>query len=636
MKKIFNFALTAALVGGLSLSVTSCKSDEEVVDLITPSTVTIDNDLISHGIVTDMENTVVEVPVKCDGKWIAILAIDDEEDNEKDLWVKIQDWQGFYEGNQTLRLHFDDNMTGVDRATTLTIANSQGELQTVPVRQNYTWKGQAPTNSSAQAFQNKGVGYGIDYNYLLNLKGIRYRSSGDNASASIQNSMSEDGSVSFNPLMCKKSENIYHLSTIDKLCQAGAMGGDKDAYVEEPIEIANLKAQMLDSTMVVDGKLKIGLQVDANIGPVSFSIKGKYLDKRRQERNYVDYTIIRNAPMYDVMTSPASITTYAERNQSRDLTSTTNFIKLVRDTRADFILRNSFLSDKSVLGSDSLTNEQRKIIDGLFKKQLVRYSFGGVFSSHFEACLSKLYNHITLRLAGGLPVNSAQADRVCAELDDHYGPFIIAGAQVGGSMVIQLKLDTLRLDGEINVDGKANVEALVVEGYAEASYREKGFHRMRYYQPSIHIYGGDAHGTEEELLRIVYSDNPNDHETWITMLSGWLDSMKSKADEGDLSEAAPISFTAVPIWNFFFDTDMAAYVRSYFMNKYKTRKISDYLDIIDDVPDHKTFIELLNDFREDEPDGENVKFDQTAASEDDWELPGEGEDEEEEDWDFVD
>ena len=203
-------------------------------------------------------------------------------------------------------------------------------------------------------------------------------------------------------------------------------------------------------------------------------------------------------------------------------------------------------------------------------------------------------------------------------------------------MVIQLKLDTLRLDGEINVDGKANVEVLVVEGYADASYREKGFHRMRYYQPSIHIYGGDAHGTEEELLRIIYSDNPNDHETWITMLSGWLDSMKSKADEGDLSEAAPISFTAVPIWNFFFDTDMAAYVRSYFMNKYKTRKIADYLDIIDDVPDHKTFIELLNDFREGETDGENVKFDQTAADEDDWELPGEGEDEEEEDWDFVD
>ena len=56
MKKIFNYALAAALVGGLSLSVTSCKSDEDVVvEQFTPSTVTIDNDLIAHGVVTDME-----------------------------------------------------------------------------------------------------------------------------------------------------------------------------------------------------------------------------------------------------------------------------------------------------------------------------------------------------------------------------------------------------------------------------------------------------------------------------------------------------------------------------------------------------------------------------------------------------
>ena len=82
MKKIFNYALAAALVGGLSLSVTSCKSDEDVVEQFTPSTVTLDNDLISHGVVTDMENTVVEVPVKCDGDWVAILAIDDAADDD--------------------------------------------------------------------------------------------------------------------------------------------------------------------------------------------------------------------------------------------------------------------------------------------------------------------------------------------------------------------------------------------------------------------------------------------------------------------------------------------------------------------------------------------------------------------------
>jgi hypothetical protein len=95
------------------------------------------------------------------------------------------------------------------------------------------------------------------------------------------------------------------------------------------------------------------------------------------------------------------------------------------------------------------------------------------------------------------------------------------------------------------------------------------------------------------------------------MLSGWLDSMKSDAEQGNLSKAVPISFTVVPIWNYFGETEVSAYVRSYFMNKYRTRKIQDYLDIIDDVPDHKSFIQMLNGQREGEPDSEEPKFENT-------------------------
>lgn len=611
MKKIFNYALAVALVGGLSLGVSSCKSDAEVVDLLDPSTVTLDKDILSHGIETDLENTVIEVPIKCDGDWVAILSIDDKAADSKNSWVKIQNWKGVYNGNQTLRLQFDDNMTGVDRSTTLTVANSEGEIQTVPVRQTYTWKGQAPTNSSAQSFQNKGVGYGIDYNYLLNLKSIKYRSSAEDASASIQNSQSKDGTVSFNPLKCKKVENIYHLSTIDQLCQAGKMGKDKDAYVEEPIEIANLQAQMLDSALVAHDSLSIGLRIDASIGPVSFCIEGRYIDARDQDRNYIDYTIIRNAPVYDVMTSPASIVTYAERNATTDDLATDQFIERVDKMEANYLKINSKKKNQSGIGEDGLTDQQRKTIEALYDKFVTSTSYGGVFSSHFETCMSKLYNYIMIPLINDEPINQTQADLVCAELDDRYGPFIIAGGQFGGSMVIQLKLDTLRLEGEINVDGKAQLEVAVVEGGADAYYREEGFRRLRSYYPTINIYGGDATRTEEELLRIVFSDNPDDHELWIDMLSGWLDSMKSDAEKGNLSQAVPISFTTVPIWNYFGETEVSAYVRSYFMNKYRTRKISEYLDIIDKVPDHKTFIEMLNGWRDGEPDAPEPTFENT-------------------------
>lgn len=613
MKKLFNYVLAAVLLGSVSLGVTSCKSDEDTVETVKPSTLTIDDGYLINGIETGMESSVVEVPIKCDGDWIAVLSIDDDEDDSSHYWVKIQNWKGFYNGNQTLAFQFDENNTGVDRTTKLTLANNWGDTKEVTVRQTHT-----ATNSSAAAFQGKGIGYGIDYNYLLNLKGIKYRSSTEDASAAIQNAQADGGAVSFNPQKCPKVDNIYHLTTIDNLCQNGNMGKDKDAYVEVPIEIANLQAVMTDSAMMVDKDLSIGLHLEAAIGPVSFAIDGRYVDKRREDRNYVDYTIIRNLPMYNVRTSPASIVTYADGHSDVDSLASKAFIKKVQNTRKQYITINKELSDKSKLGEDSLTNSQRKIIDGMYNKMQILYNFGGVFSSFFEKCYSKLYNYIVLRNAGGMPVASTKADRVCQDLDDHYGPFIIAGAQFGGSMVLQMKMDTLRLEGEIDLNGKAKLEVDIasVEGGVDAEYHEKGFRRLRHYQPIINIYGGNAKETESTLYSLIQSESPDDHIKWAETLENWTESLVSNAEEGSLSQAEPISFTAVPIWLYFADEEISGYVRSYFMNKYRTRKIQEYLDIIDDVPSHKTFIELLNDFREGEEDGPEPVFKDDVTDED--------------------
>ena len=599
--------LATALMGGLSLSVTSCKSDEDaVVEKITPSTVTIDSDILAHGIVTDMENTVVELPVQCDGEWVAILSIDDAEDDDTNYWVKIQNWKGFYSGNQTLRLQFDDNMSGVDRSTTLTIANNLGDIKTVTVRQNFTWKGQAPTNSSAQAFQNKGIGYGIDYGYLLDMKSVKFRNSTGDAAASGGNTDAD--SKDYNPLKVKKMDNIYHLTAIDQLCKAGKMGADKDAYVEEPIEIANLEAELLDSAMIKQHNLTIALKLGASIGPIEFSIDGKYVDQRREDKGYVNYVITRNAPVWDVSTSPAAIAQYAGENSDTDDEQDEKFAKKVQNMRAQYIKQNMKLSDKSKLDADSLTKTQKKIIDGLYSKHLMSFSWGGVYSSYFENCMSKLYNHIVLRLAGGMKIASEKADQVCQDLDDHYGPFIIAGGQFGGSMTITMEIDTIRLEGHTELHGQAalnvNVGVGDINGEASAEWIADGWNRVRSYKPSIHIYGGSARDTEAELLAIMFSDNPDSHEQWVDALVNWMKSMVQSADDGNMSQAAPISFTAVPIWHFFPDTEISNYVRSYFMNKYMTRGIKKYMDIIDDVPGHMSFIELLNEMRKDEPDDE--------------------------------
>ncbi len=605
MNKIFNYALAAALVGGLSLSVTSCKSDEDaVVEKITPSTVTIDSDILAHGIVTDMENTVVELPVQCDGEWVAILSIDDAEDDDTNYWVKIQNWKGFYSGNQTLRLQFDDNMSGVDRSTTLTIANNLGDIKTVTVRQNFTWKGQAPTNSSAQAFQNKGIGYGIDYGYLLDMKSVKFRNSTGDAAAAGGNT--DPDSKVYNPLKVKKMDNIYHLAAIDQLCKAGKMGSDKDAYVEEPIEIANLEAELLDSAMIKKHDLLVGLKLGASIGPIEFNIDGTYIDTRREDKGYVNYAITRTAPVWDVSTSPAAIAQYAGENSDVDFEQSDKFTKKVQNMRAQYIKQNMLLIDKSKLDADSLTKTQKKVIDGLFSKQLMNFNYGGVYSSYFENCMSKLYNHIVLRLDGGMKIASDKADRVCQDLDDHYGPFIIAGGQFGGSMTITMEIDTTRLEGHTELTGQAELNVNLgvgdISGGANAHWKTDGWNRVRSYKPSIHIYGGSARDTEAELLAIMFSDNPDSHEQWVSALVNWMQSMVQSADDGNMSQAAPISFTAVPIWHFFPDTEISNYVRSYFMNKYMTRGIKKYMDIIDDVPGHMSFIELLNEMRKDEPD----------------------------------
>ncbi len=274
--------------------------------------------------------------------------------------------------------------------------------------------------------------------------------------------------------------------------------------------------------------------------------------------------------------------------------------------RAQYIKQNMKLADKSKLDADSLTKTQKKVIDGMYSKQLMNFSYGGVYSSYFENCMSKLYNHIVLRLAGGMKIASDKADRVCQDLDDHYGPFIIAGGQFGGSMTITMEIDTTRLEGKTSLEGQAELNVNLgvgdITGGATAHWIADGWNRVRGYKPSIHIYGGSARDTEAELIAIMFSDNPDSHEQWVSALTNWMQSMVQSADDGNMSQAAPISFTAVPIWHFFPDTEISNYVRSYFMEKYKTRGIQNYMDIIDDVPNHKTFIELLNEMRKDEPD----------------------------------
>ena len=148
MKKHFNFLLMGALVCGLSLGVTSCKDDDD--NNVITSVVTIDNELLTHGIETDMQSAVIEVPIKADGLWTATISEDAD-------WCDILDWDVTFTGNKTLKLLIDENLTKAGRRCELTIGNGGKDYKTITIYQNYTYKGEDPSNGSGQAFSNTCV-----------------------------------------------------------------------------------------------------------------------------------------------------------------------------------------------------------------------------------------------------------------------------------------------------------------------------------------------------------------------------------------------------------------------------------------------------------------------------------------------
>ena len=589
-RKFFGYVLTAALMGGLSMGAVSCKSDENTVDEEIISTVTVESGLLANGVSAEMKSAVVELPVQCDGEWFALLGF-----GEKDTpdWVRIQKWQSVYNGNQTLLIAFDQNLTGYDRKTTLTLVNNAGQKTQVPIIQTYTFNGKAPDNSSGQVFSNKGIGYGMDYNYLLDTKGIRYRNVQEQMKIN-SGQMKESEKTKFNALAVSGISNVFNISQIEKL-MTGANGKAPElqasAYVETPIELADLEISMLDSALIQDKTINFSLTIGISLGPIEFEAAASYVGQKKESRSYVDYNLIRNAPMYDVRLSPVEISTYAALPKNRmynddDLDA---FDAQVETWIKKFQRENKRLRvPESELNENGLTEDQQNTIDGMYVNDETGVDFGGVYSTGFTRAYNRLLRAITLNLNARkpLPIDETKANQVCQQLDDNYGPFIIARAQFGGALVLTARVDTMRLEGEVTATGKIDGEALGMFKVTGAfSYTENGFNNMRNIGAKFFVMGGDANPTADALANLLASDKPDCREEWFDIMSHWWQSMK--ADDGG-SHAEPISYTVVPIWTLFSEPEITEYVRNWFLNKYRDRGIYDYLDIIEGNPNAKT------------------------------------------------
>ena len=564
MKKILNIGLMAALVCGMSLSVSSCKDDDDNNNNSSKtSTVTVDNDLLTHGIETEMKSDAVDVKVNSDGMWTATLGKDAD-------WVMIKDWEVTYEGSQTLTLLFDENTTGYDRTTTLTIGNSDGEFQEVTVRQTPLIDGQVPKNASGLAFAGQGVGCGIDYDYVLSLKSDK------------------DAGQKFEPTKVKKSNNIFNIAMIEDLQKSGKLG--ENAYQETEIPLSTMTANMIDSSMVKNKKVDVNLTMGVNFGCINFSAHGHYVSTKKQTQSTVDYVITRFAPMYNVVLSPAEIRTYASDDFNNELGNS----DLAAMEKVNKLIERYANMNKqrglTGLNSNGLTDKQQAQIDAMNDRMAMNTTWGGVFSAAFTASYNKLYN----ALVTTKPDYTA-ADLALNQLDNDFGPFFIAGGDFGGSIIIHCHATDRMLDGTGKLSGSVTAGWGSNELSGSFSYTETGLDNFHEANPDFYIYGGNANETANGLWNIVMSTKLDERTKWTETLNKWVNSMYTTSDKKPImSQAAPMSFVIEPIWTLFSDEAIQKYAQDYFIKKYEDRGIKGYLGIATGQVTNLTAEDLFN------------------------------------------
>lgn len=555
----------------------SCQKED------TPSTVTIDNNLKTYGVETDMQSAMIEVPVKCDGEWHVTVS------QSKPHWMRIEGWQIIYKGDATLTLIIDENLTKVDREATLRITNNVGDLvQTIMVTQFYNYKGEAPTNGSALAFADKGLGTALAYDYALNLKQM----------------------VNMNPNDYQASKvhllnNVLNFARIEDWMSRGIM--QKSTYVEAPIPVSNLQAILLDSCLVQNKHLEVAMDLGIEFGPLTVKGHGEYNSTREESRAHVDYSIIRHAPMYNVYLSPAELSAFAtdSRYNKVDFDADDAAFAQVDECILRYQRYNK-RTGKTNLNYRGLTEEQEIEISNMEAAINLRYDHAGIFSTAFNERYNELYNAIVRRKNQGKDVSLDELEPILGALDSEFGPFIIAGGDYGGAMFLHCAIDTMKLDGRAKFDGKIAAEFAGIGNFeGSVTYSEEGYSLLRDSDTDIQILGGSANETADKMLECITSGDATDLGNWHQLLVEWVQSMYSDGSPDkpfsgtpNVSKAVPISFTVTPIWTFIREAEIQKYVKDYFMAAYKERGIGNYFGIMEgsDNPGAENFMSLYKGY----------------------------------------
>jgi len=574
----------------MTFTTVSCTSDDDdKAALNEDAVVNVEEGLKANGVTASKDAETQEIEVKSDGLWAAVLP----KGENGVSWVKILNAKVIYSGNQKLTLQFEENFTGADRVTTLTIADALGDITTIPVRQRG-----GDANATGDSFAEKGLGCGFKYDYVLNTG----KAAEESKKVAEQNAEIEEWNKKnpnnkrpllpmpqFDPLQVRTNNCVFNFTEINRLQKEKdpLINMASTAYREEALNIADLQASMLDSACIQSKHLDVSLEIGLELGVISFTAEGAYAADVKEGRAHVDYTISRNAPLFNVYVSPADVRQYANSHNKTDEVSEENEYAKIEAQIAAWARQNQKRHKKN-LDDDGLTPEQAEMVEEMYDNMKVRWDFANVYSPNFADSYSQLYNAFyTVTGKKRATPDYETAEFIVKQLDDAYGPFIISGGQFGGSMIISCRVDTLMTDGTVTVKGKISADSpgglFNVSG--SFNYTSTGFDVMHDAKTNFYIYGGKANETADKLLEIVTSDNPADRKQWRECLVGWVESMKNPQDgeHGDIRQAAALKFTATPIWQLIYEADIQDYVKQWFIQEYSNRtpSLSTYLGVID-------------------------------------------------------
>lgn len=557
-KNVFHWMLMAGMVCGLGLGVSSCSDDDEDVDdgIEQVINLSVDGNIVSRGITTDVHSAIIDVPVKCDGDWQAWIAGDVE-------WVTIKGRTVFFSGDQTLRLVFDENRTKADRFATLRIVTDSGNETNIKVTQTQLWNGQPVDNNSAQWFGDNGLGRGLNFPYMFE---------GDTA---------QNHRTKFSPASMTLLDPIFNWSAITEMQTQTGSDGQKllseNAYVENRLETVSYDDHMRDS--LVHGKDSIGVKFDLEIGFgfVEFEGHGAYTAKESKDAVKMNYLISRSATVYEVFTAPGELAETANRlggeSEVSDEMLDEAYAKIERK-EANYKKTNQqkYKHKKDAtpeqLDPDYLEPWQQEALDAEYDK-VGTPTYANIFSKSF----GRLYFRLNRAIQMG---DEDKIQNLLGQLDSNYGPVFVGRAWFGGSinMRIDVDKDSIDVTGEFTGALAGGVNNIFhIEG--EVKYREEAQRYLRTCNSLISVYGGNAVETANDLSAHFNSNAATDRDHLLDILQKWGKSLQETTDNNGVkipSRAAMQSMQLQGIWTLFDEAEVQKVIKQYMDKHHPTLK----------------------------------------------------------------